>query len=338
MAPRRAAFSVAVLVLLAGCVGIGLSPLRASQNPATTATGSTADAAETTTAEITDGTADTATTTSGETDDVTLPPGANATGIEDAEALVTAHREALNETGFAFRFRANVSVGPAVQRTVLRGTVDAGLSPLLVHSSSVRRFDDDVTEVRTDLWANASTVAVQHRGADGTDRRRYDRSGDGAEVYDETFGHLPRADLGSQVTQSWLIELALTVGDYRLARTERRDGRLLAEFRATEPVAAADFTDLNATVVVDGEGRVHAAELTASAEGDDVTRVRYEFELTETGNVTVERPAWVDAATAPNQSAAGRAAVSLPRETARRAVDSSPHPPRSSRLDASVRV
>jgi hypothetical protein len=225
----------------------------------------------------------------------------NQTGIEDASALVDAHQRALDNTSFAFQFRANVSVGPASQWTYQRGEVEAGLSPLLVHSGSVRQLDGEGTRVGTDLWANESTVVAQYHRENRTELRRYNRTG--GNLADETWDHLPRADLESQVTQAWLLELALTAGEYDLARTERRDGRQFAVLRATEAVAATNFTDLNATVVVDSEGRVHSLSLTAAYAGDDENRIRYEFELTELGSVEVERPRWVGAAIPPNESA-----------------------------------
>lgn len=318
MSPRRVALPVAALLVLAGCTGTGISPPVQSTNATeTTVPEATPDAEQTSEPGTTDAPADaTATdaparvttaasgrTTTTASDAHTLPPGTNGSGVADADALVAAHRESLNRTSFAFQFSANVSVGPAVQWTVQRGSVERGLSPLAIHSTSLRRFDDDTTEVGTDLWANATDVVVRYRGEGDADLRRYNRSGEAVEAYDETWDHLPRADLDSQVTQGWLVELALTVGDYRLARTERRDGRLFATFRATESVAAADYTDLNATVVVDGEGRVHAAELAASAEGADETHLRYEFELTDVGDATVERPDWVDEAPSANATA-----------------------------------
>lgn len=242
------------------------------------------------------------TTTANDSAGDALPPGVNETGLEDPTELVDAHRAALNESGFAFEFRANVTVGPASQRTVQRGTVEAGLSPLVVNSTSERDLGDGATTVNTDLWANRTTTAVQYDRDNRTRIQRYDRSDDGLGVPDETWAHLPRADLDSQVTNAWLLELALTTGEFELDRVEDRDGRRVAVLRATEAAAAANLTDLDATVVVDMEGRVHDISLTAAYEGDEATTsIDYEFELTRIGSVTVERPAWVSAAI-PNET------------------------------------
>ena len=225
-----------------------------------------------------------------------LPPGVNETGLEDASELVDAHQAALNESGFAFEFRANVTVGPASQRTVQCGTVEAGLSPLVVNSTSERDLGDGPTTVATDLWANRTTTAVRYDRDGHTRVRQFNRSGEELGVPDETWAHLPRADLDSQVTNAWLLELALNAGEFELDRVENRDGERVAVLRATEASAAANLTDLDATVVVDMDGRVHHISLTAAYEGDEAnTSIEYEFELTEVGNVTVERPGWADA-------------------------------------------
>ena len=349
MASRRVALVVVGLVLLAGCTGGGSAPSTTTASPTvdspttTPANGSAADGAAT----------DTATTTAaagGTTDDSTanssLPPGVNTTSVEDAEELVGAHQRALNNTSFAFRFRANVSVGPASQWTLQYGSVGEGLSPLVVHSNSVRQFDGGTSSTATDLWANGTDVVVQYHGQNRTELRRYNRSG--GNVADETWAHLPRADLDSQVTQAWLLELALTAGDYERVGTEEAadrtatnrtsddrtpadgttgnrtadnrtsDDRTMTVLRATEPVAAANYTDLRSTVRVDSAGRVHSLSLTATYEGNNETRIHYEFELTEVGNVSVERPTWVDAATPPTTrptTTAENATTTVPGET-----------------------
>ena len=296
MGTRRVALLfVAAMVVASGCAG---SDIPSPADPGTaTATGTTPTASEGTTTAARGATAETTTTGAA---NLTLPPGLNRTGVEDPAALAAAHRSALNNTSYGFRFGANVSVGPAVQWTVQRGTVARGSSPLVVHSRSIRHVDGDTMEVATDLWANESAVVVRYHRNNRTELRRYNRTTGNAGVYDETWAHLPRADLRSQVTQTWLVELALTVGKYDVARTERRGGRRVWVLRATEPVAATNYTDLNSTLVVDRTGRVRSLSLTAAYAGDNATRIHYAFELTDVGTASVSRPSWVGAAIPPN--------------------------------------
>ncbi|MFC4449183.1 hypothetical protein [Halorussus aquaticus] len=326
MVPRRAALVVVALVLVAGCAGTDQTTPTTAPESTTTADRSATVAANATLAaarnETVANASSTATTTSGVAATTTLspppnaslPPGVNASGVEDASALVAAHRSALNNTSFAFRFHANVSVGPANQWTRQRGTVEAGLSPLVVHSDSVRRFDEGTTRVATDLWANETAVVVRYSGENRTEIRRYNRTG--GNLADETWAHLPRADLDSQVTQAWLVELALTAGEFEFDRIERHDGRKVAVLRATEAVSADNFTDFDATAVVDAKGRVHSLSLTAAYAGDDETRIHYEFELTDLGSVSVERPTWVSAATPPTRTGGTATTVSERNATA----------------------
>ncbi|USZ69142.1 hypothetical protein NGM10_05235 [Halorussus salilacus] len=277
----------AVLVLVAAALLAGWSGATPLSSQSTTASGAPPLPAATTTGDSAE----------------ELPPGVNETGIEDASELVEAHEAALVETGFAFGFEANVTVGPARQFTAVSGRVESGLSPLVVESASERDLGDGPTAVGTDLWANETTVAVQYDREGRDQLRRYNRSGGEFGVPDETWAHLPRADLKSQVTNAWLIELALAAGEYDLERVDDRDGERVAVLRATEAAAAANLTDLDSTVVVDEEGRVRELSLTAAYEGEEpTTEVRYEFELTEVGGVSVERPAWVAEAEPPGEA------------------------------------
>jgi hypothetical protein len=301
MESRRAALVVAALLLLSGCTGSAFGPSATTTSTTETQTTVSENATNTTTAASTAPRRATATTGPTNNTTETLPPGVNRTGVEDAEAMVTAHQRALNNTSFAFRFRSNVSTGPASQWTSQRGSVEEGLSPLIVQSESLRQVDNGTTRVGTDLWANETAVVAQYRRANRTELRHYNRTGEN--LADETWAHLPRADLDSQVTQSWLLEFALSAGEFDLAEVERRDGDRVAVLRATEAANATNFTDLNATIVVDAEGRVHSLSLTAAYANAEENRIRYEFALTEVGNVSVTRPAWVGAAIPPNETA-----------------------------------
>ncbi|WP_135826522.1 hypothetical protein [Halorussus ruber] len=300
MEPRRAALVVAALLLLSGCTGSAFGPSATTTSTTETQTTVSQNATNTTTASSP--APPQANATTGPTNNTTesLPPGVNRTGVEDAEEMVAAHQQALNSTSFAFQFRANVSAGPASQWTSQRGSVEEGLSPLMVQSESLRQVDNGTTRVGTDLWANDTSVVAQYRRANRTELRHYNRTG--GNLADETWSHLPRADLDSQVTQSWLLEFALSVGEYDLAEVERRDGNRVAVLRATEAANATNFTDLNATIVVDSVGRVRSLSLTAAYANAEENRIRYEFELTEVGNVSVTRPAWVGAAIPPNET------------------------------------
>lgn len=237
-----------------------------------------------------------------------LPPGVTESGIEDDETLVAAHNDALNATGFGFRFRANVSAGGARQTTTQCGTVATGLTPLVIYSKSERRVGGETTRFATDIWANETKTVVRYRGANETRLRSYNRTGDTLGVPDETWAHLPRADLDSQVTHAWLLELALAAGNYTVADVERDNGRPVTVLRATN-ATDPNVSDFEAQLVVDSRGRVRELSLTAvygagEAEGGEstATRVHYEFELRELAPLDLDRPSWVGAAIPPNRT------------------------------------
>lgn len=317
MQSRRTTLVVVAVLVLAGCTGSlpGHSDQSTPGDTTTTATPTATTSLDGSTTDTTSRGDGLATTTSAvttlparvgeETNASRLPPGLNATGVEDADSLITAHRAALNATGFAYRFQSNVSVGGASQWTVQRGRVEVGLAPLLLRSTSLRRVEGDVTTVETHLWANDSATAVRYLGEDETTHRRYNRTGESVPLTDETLAHLPRADLASQVTNAWLLEFALSTGEFDLSGIERQDGDRVAVLRATEPANDTNVSDLDATVVVDARGRVRNLTLTAAYAGEDATRIHYAFDLVETGQLRVVKPRWVDAARRPgNQTTA----------------------------------
>ena len=316
--------ALAVLVLLALVASAGLSgsaaaPATASGEVApvapTTANGatstdddvtstddgdiSTAVSVEADDDEATDETAPPALTTEG----ISFPPGVNESGVEDPSVLVAAHREVLNETGFAFRFRANVSVGDTRQTTVQRGVIEPGLSPLLVRSMSERRVENNTSRVASDIWANDTDTVVRYRRPDETRVHHFNRTGDELGVPDDTWAHLPRADLDSQVTNAWLLELALSLGEFDRVGIENRNGRAVVVLHATK-ASDANVSEFDASIVVDPRGQVHQLNLTVAYDSEGgPTRASYSLELSELPIGGVERPMWADAALPPEDTA-----------------------------------
>ena len=58
-----------------------------------------------------------------------LPPGVTSAGVANASALVSAHRDALAETGYEFELRASRGRGA---ESVQRGVATAGPSSILL--------------------------------------------------------------------------------------------------------------------------------------------------------------------------------------------------------------
>ncbi|MFC4549038.1 MULTISPECIES: hypothetical protein [Halorussus] len=297
--------AIAVLVVLAlvasaGLTGSIVAPATEGPASAPSTESPTTEPSSTTPVAATDTTdrKRVATPTGTTTRKAVLPPGVNGTAVENSSALVAAHRSVLNATGFAFRFRSNVSVGSSYQTTEQRGFVGAGLDPLVLHSESVRHLDNETSRVGTDIWANDTDTVVRYARHNETQLRHFNRTGDNLGVPDETLAHLPRADLESQVTQTWLLELALSSGTFERVAVERRSGRPVVVLEATK-AADANVSKFDATLVVSPSGRVTSLNMTAvydAANGTERTRVHYAFELAPLSADGVERPSWVSAA------------------------------------------
>lgn len=216
-----------------------------------------------------------------------MPPGITEEGIENRSALLAAHRAGLAETGYrtAITVNATLNGSDGVQQfnSSQESTVEEGLAPFHVRSSSQGAF----VGTTGDVWGNGSVVlSRQQRG--------------GETSYASPTGPVNE----SQITSTSTIGPFLAAGDYDVVGTETRDGTDVVLLRATEAndtssLQTGNVTAFDATVAVDADGIVHAVEgsMTGETQGGTVTMdVRYE--LLETGDVTVDRPAWIDEALA----------------------------------------
>jgi hypothetical protein len=273
MSTRLATVAVVALVVLSGCAG--------SAAQSTTATETSANATEQADASSAD-----------------LPPGVSADGVENASALLAAHRAALAETGYVYRVQYAVSAeGSFAQQGAARSAVAKNHAPIRVRSVSDIQSGNQSRRVRTDVWANETVALYEYRSRN---RTRYDKSNASLSP-DETerFARRATLDVVAEASLSNLVELALRSGEYEVAGTESVDGATLTTLRATAPNGSvpglANASTYDGTLVVDDRGRVH--EMSLIAEGDR-SSVRYEFTLAKFGGVVVEYPAWADQALA----------------------------------------
>lgn len=101
-----------------------------------------------------------------------------------------------------------------------------------------------------------------------------------------------------------LLRTVVGAANYTANGTVERDGRTLRRFSADQPVAnatgqlPADVQQFNATILIDDEGRIWRGDLFATGETNGTSQVYYEeYQIVDAGNVSVQRPAWVDQAT-----------------------------------------
>lgn len=237
-----------------------------------------------------------------------LPPGVNASGVENASALVAAHRRGLAATGYRYVLVQNASfeespfdgfglpVGDFTADSVERGAVEAGLAPFHVRSTGRTTVAGRESNVSAELWGNETVLVVRTRFATRVDTQRVNVTRDGAGAV-----ALARDDVNDTVTRAEVVRATLASGPFEVVNATGSDG--LVTLRATEfdgnrslGFDAENVTRYDARVVVDRQGVVHRLSLVV-ATGDE--HLRYAFEVAERGPVDVTRPAWVETALRP---------------------------------------
>ena len=214
--------------------------------------------------------------TENEAEDIGFPPGVSESGIDDAAALVDAHRSAVLEASFTYE---------SVER--YRETDEAT-------GESTTRVMDSV-----EIWAepDAERVAkVDYEGPLGgeVDEGVYvggDRSAttDGGPVPESAEEVIETAFGSTSAVEN-------VAGEY--VGTKTPDDVPVHEISVTEigmVLAGDDPDDEEGTVLIDEDGRIHRFRITQTAEQEDArSAVEIEFEFSEFGTTTVEEPEWVD--------------------------------------------
>jgi len=272
------AVGLAALLATAGCGGTASGPAATTAPPADGPTG-------TTTATTTAATA-TQTTTVGPPE---YPAGVSAGGVENASALVDAHRAHVVEHG-AVLTSTTTTNGTAGNTTIaVNATETARLAPnasALTWTLDGVRTLDGTTEptLDEDYWANESVVVTRVTTTGNETVRVDNRSGVLADV------------VVNAATKGRIVRAALSNANYSVAATERRDGRWLTTLVAEDGTYLGDrpVVEYDATLVVAASGRVVSLERAwTTATERSRNRHRDEFAWAPAG--PVERPDWVPA-------------------------------------------
>lgn len=298
MDSRTAGLVVAALVLLAGCAGSASNVATTDEMTTTANTDTTIEDSETTT-KVYKTTAENSKTVSTATAD--LPPGVNSSGVENASRLVAAHREALAESGFAFRLAANVSYEERYDaQSVARGTVAKHFAPFRIRSDVDSRMGNRTIRGTTDTWANETVLLAEYRLRNQTRYQQVDATLNETPDADP-FAAMPAVNVAEQASQSAIVRFALMTGQYEVASVETRDGLTLTTLRATGVNRSlvergyGNVSRYESTLVVDELGRVRRANTTLET---NQSFVSYDFALTTVGSVVVPYPRWADRALA----------------------------------------
>jgi hypothetical protein len=234
-----------------------------------------------------------------------LPPGVSEAGVDNASALVAAHRDALEATGYTFEFRQNYSVDAPGNETVpmaladtnasQNGSVGEGLAPFRVHTESERAADNGTQLSVVDYWGNETVVAVRAEQGNQTQYRTFQRTANDT----GTAQQLGQPSFDAVITKSRILAGVLRSGSFEVAGTEETEDGTLVTLRATEYNASLgvdpeNVTAYNATVVVDERGMVHEFDFRlASTNREFPVELRYRFEVTDLGPRNVTEPAWI---------------------------------------------
>jgi hypothetical protein len=206
--------------------------------------------------------------------DPAAPPGVTPGGI-DADALLSAHVEALSSTTYTFRTvrGGNASSVTRYERALVSPTAQL----------RVRRQVANGTEVgNTTQFVNAT--AAYRRVSDET--RRY--------IINE------RPEPPEPRTGRYALESFLDAANVSVAGTRVRDGTPVVVFRVTSPDAFRSLPEertlvgIDATLAVDADGVVRNFSYTATIERPGgVDRLTYRHRVTDVGTTTVTRPSWL---------------------------------------------
>jgi hypothetical protein len=184
--------------------------------------------------------------------------------LENASALLAAHVASLRATGY----RLEVVTG------------DARTTYAAASNYSSFRVAPGPNASRPAVWANETTTLARLARDGETVYRRPPR-----------FWASP-----AQMTGADALRVLFDAGTYARDGTARCGERRCAVLVATD---SSRFRNVTAEALVDGDGVVRRVRATYVREGrNGSTTVEYRHRVTRRGNVTVERPPWVDEAVA----------------------------------------
>lgn len=203
------------------------------------------------------------------------PPGVENNSLVNASVLLDAHVETLSTTGFVVRETINTSHrgdrAVVWQNSSMRYAAQPDLDSFRVQPGGARITDPAV-------WANETVVLAR------------DNRGDEVSYHRPPRGWTPPVMLtGAKTLQSY-FEFAT----YTSTGTTPCDDTSCLVFKV-DASSANNITNLTGKVLIDSHGVVHRMWVEHDRVANNRTyHIRYRFDLVRSGNVSVERPGWVD--------------------------------------------
>lgn len=272
MARNRALLTVlcVALVLLAGCSGVGGDGTATPDGNGTVAPNGTTTPAET-------GDNETEETAGLEE----LPPGVSEDGVSDTAALIDAHDAAIADRGAV---------------VVTNVTVDSSTGTVQSNATTTFGADGTIDVERSQSFGASTFEVYQYTNGTISAVRQVTPSVERRSVF--TAGGYVERQAGANGLRPYI-----SAGEFSVVETGSDTVTLAADGVATDAGngsgVGGNFTAYEATMVVDGDGRILSfeADATIATQGGE-TDIAVDYEIVDTDVETAQRPAWVDEALA----------------------------------------
>lgn len=209
-------------------------------------------------------------------------PGVSDGRLENASALLAAHRTALVESGFETAFQVNATIERSGSLVDLIRRQQTVAEPELAEYQ-YRLTTRGGAGIRVDAWGNRSVEVLRAQTSGGT---RYQVS--------EPAG-------AAELTGSEVLSTYLSASNFTVERVVDDGERTLvvltargtANPGAVAPENATDVRDYQARLVVDTRGRIHRLDVTAdyTIDGQDAS-LSVGFRLVRTDSPSLSQPEW----------------------------------------------
>lgn len=207
-----------------------------------------------------------------------LPPGVNRTQLVDVDALLSAHRETMAESGFAYTF----------EQRQFEEVVENGSKTTNIASAGEVRASPGLAAFRRTVDRDVPVNETTGTWTDGTEG--YERV-----VADDTSYERRYENATERAADHYVLEQFLSNGVWRL--TDATDDRIVLTANSS-----VDGITVEGRIEVDSRGRIRSlnATMTDREYVDQVGRIRNHrtlvYDVTAVGDVEVSPPDWVDEA------------------------------------------